>query len=57
MLGNEFAADRSHASRCRTYIADGGVYRFLRHPMYLGFLLFSVGSMLWLGYIQLFCLQ
>ena len=31
------------------------MYRLVRHPMYLGFLLFSVGSTLWLGsYISAF---
>ena len=50
MLGNEFAAPTVHIQADAGHIlADGGVYRLMRHPMYLGFLLFSVGSMLWLG--------
>ena len=56
MLGNEFAAPTVHMQADAGHIlADGGVYRLVRHPMYLGFLLFTVGSMLWLGsYISAF---
>ena len=50
MLSNEFAAPTVHMQADAGHIlADGGVYRLVRHPMYLGFLLFGVGSGLWLG--------
>ena len=50
MLGNEFAAPTVHMQADAGHVlADGGVYRLVRHPMYLGFLLFGVGSALWLG--------
>ena len=50
MLSNEFAAPTVHMQADAGHVlADGGVYRLVRHPMYLGFLLFGVGSALWLG--------
>lgn len=32
-------------------LCTAGVYRFVRHPAYFGFVLFSVGSQIWLGNI------
>lgn len=50
MLHNEYAAPTVHIQKEAGHkLADGGVYRHVRHPMYLGFLLFISGTTLWLG--------
>ena len=50
MLGNEFAAPTVHIQTENGHkLADTGVYAYLRHPMYTGFLLFTCGTTLWLG--------
>jgi|TARA_X000000950_G_C13806324_1_gene615719 protein-S-isoprenylcysteine O-methyltransferase Ste14 len=50
MLANEFAAPTVHMQTDAGHaLADRGVYRLMRHPMYFGFLLFCAGSALWLG--------
>ena len=50
MLHNEYAAPTVHIQQEAGHrLADSGVYAHLRHPMYLGFLLFTSGTTLWLG--------
>ena len=50
MLHNEFAAPTVHIQEAAGHkLADGGIYGYLRHPMYTGFLLFTSGTTLWLG--------
>ena len=52
MLSNEFAAPTVHIQEEAEHsLADTGVYAYLRHPMYSGFLLFMMGTTLWLGSI------
>lgn len=52
MLSNEFAAPTVHIQEDAEHsLADTGVYAYLRHPMYTGFLLFMMGTTLWLGSI------
>ena len=52
MLENEYAAPTVHIQDYAGHkLADGGIYRHIRHPMYFGFLLFTVGTTLWLGSI------
>ena len=52
MLSNEFAAPTVHIQEDAEHsLADTGVYAYLRHPMYSGFLLFMMGTTLWLGSI------
>jgi protein-S-isoprenylcysteine O-methyltransferase Ste14 len=52
MLSNEFAAPTVHIQEDAEHsLADAGVYAYLRHPMYCGFLLFMMGTTLWLGSI------
>jgi protein-S-isoprenylcysteine O-methyltransferase Ste14 len=41
----EIQTDRGHK------IIDSGLYAYVRHPMYSGFLLFFLGMALWLGSI------
>ena len=50
MLDNEYAAPTVHIQQEAGHkLADSGVYGYVRHPMYLGFLLFTSGTTLWLG--------
>ena len=50
MLHNEYAAPTVHIQKEAGHqLADSGVYGFMRHPMYLGFVLFTSGTTLWLG--------
>ena len=50
MLNNEYAAPTVHIQQEVGHrLADSGVYAYVRHPMYLGFLLFTAGTTLWLG--------
>ena len=50
MLHNEYAAPTVHIQQEAGHkLADSGIYAFMRHPMYLGFLLFTSGTTLWLG--------
>lgn len=50
MLHNEYAAPTVHIQEAAGHrLADSGIYGYLRHPMYLGFLLFTSGTALWLG--------
>ena len=52
MLQNEYAAPTVHIQEAAGHkLADGGIYGHVRHPMYLGFLLFTAGTTLWLGSI------
>ncbi len=52
MLQNEYAAPTVHIQEAAGHkLAEGGIYGHVRHPMYLGFLLFTAGSTLWLGSI------
>ena len=52
MLHNEYAAPTVHIQEAAGHkLADGGIYGHVRHPMYLGFLLFTAGTTLWLGSI------
>ena len=50
MAANEFAESTVNIQKDRGQkVADKGVYGFVRHPMYTGFLLFLMGTSLWLG--------
>lgn len=50
MLANEYAAPTVHVQDNAGHkLADKGIYGIVRHPMYLGFLLFTSGTCLWLG--------
>ncbi|MEG9862290.1 MAG: isoprenylcysteine carboxylmethyltransferase family protein [Parvularculales bacterium] len=50
MLHNEFAAPTVHIQEDAGHVlADGGVYAYVRHPMYAGFLVIMVGTTLWLA--------
>ena len=50
MLHNEFAAPTVHIQEdAGHYLAGEGIYAYLRHPMYSGFLFFFAGMTLWLG--------
>ena len=52
MLQNEYAAPTVHIQEAAGHkLADSGIYSHVRHPMYLGFLLFTSGTTLWLGSI------
>ena len=52
MLQNEYAAPTVHIQEGAGHkLVDGGIYGHVRHPMYLGFLLFTAGTTLWLGSI------
>ena len=52
MLQNEYAAPTVHIQEAAGHkLADAGIYGHVRHPMYLGFLLFTAGTTLWLGSI------
>ncbi len=47
---NTFAAPVvKHQSERHQIVIDHGVYRFVRHPMYIGTILFLIGMTLWLG--------
>ena len=49
---SEYAAPTVHIQEAAGHkLADGGIYGHVRHPMYLGFLLFTAGTTLWLGSI------
>ena len=50
MDANEFAETTVNIQEERGQrVIDSGVYSLVRHPMYTGFLLFLVGTNLWLG--------
>jgi len=50
MLHNEYAAPTIHIQKEAGHrLADSGLYGMLRHPMYLGFILFTAGTCLFLG--------
>ena len=50
MATNEFAETTVNIQEDRGQeVVDKGLYGFVRHPMYTGFLLFFVGTSLWLG--------
>ena len=50
MAANEFAESTVNLQKDRGQkLVDKGVYGLVRHPMYTGFLLFFVGTSLWLG--------
>ncbi len=50
MMHNEFAAPTVHIQQGEGHVlAEGGIYAYLRHPMYTGFLLFTAGTTLWLA--------
>jgi protein-S-isoprenylcysteine O-methyltransferase Ste14 len=50
MLHNEYAAPTIHIQKDAGHrLADTGLYSMLRHPMYLGFILFTAGTCLFLG--------
>ena len=50
MATNEFAESTVNIQKDREQrVIDTGVYALIRHPMYTGFLLFFVGTSLWLG--------
>lgn len=52
MLQNEYAAPTVHIQEEAGHVlVDTGLYGLVRHPMYLGFLLFMFGTTLWLGSI------
>lgn len=50
VLHNEFAALTVHIQKEEGHVlADSGVYGYMRHPMYAGFLVFTLGTTLWLA--------
>ena len=50
MAANEFAAPTVHIQEEEGQkVADTGLYAYVRHPMYTGFILMMVGTFLWLG--------
>ncbi len=50
MAANEFAESTVNIQKDRGQeLVDKSVYGFVRHPMYTGFLLFFIGTSLWLG--------
>ena len=50
MAVNEFVAPTVHIQEEEGHkLIDSGVYAYVRHPMYTGFVLFMLGSFLWLG--------
>ncbi|MBC09445.1 MAG: hypothetical protein CMQ39_04660 [Gammaproteobacteria bacterium] len=50
MAANEFAESTVNIQKDRGQkVVDTGVYGLVRHPMYTGFVLFFVGTSLWLG--------
>jgi len=50
MAANEFAEPTVHIQEERGQtVADTGLYAYVRHPMYSGFILWMIGTNLWLG--------
>ena len=56
MAANEFAAPTVHIQEEEGHkLADTGLYAYIRHPMYTGFIFMMIGTFLWLGtYFSLF---
>ena len=50
MSANEFAEPTVHIQKNRGQKAiSSGIYAYIRHPMYTGFLFYMVGTNIWLG--------
>ena len=50
MIANEFAEMTVNIQDDRGQkVIDTGLYAYVRHPMYTGFILFILGTNLWLG--------